>query len=179
MKKITLSGLAGSGKSTVGKLLANKLGCRFISAGEISRQFATEKYGVDINTFQKICSEKPSIDVELDKYFEQQGQKLSNFVMDYRLGSLFIQDGYHIFLDVSNEEAARRIKMSERGNEFLHDDFNHKLQQLNERNKLMRERFMKLYNFDFTDHKNYHLVINTNIVDVNGCVENVLKSIKY
>ena len=47
--KIILSGNAGSGKSTVGKLLSEKLGVDFLSAGEISRLKAVE-LGMDMNT---------------------------------------------------------------------------------------------------------------------------------
>lgn len=162
MKKITISGLAGSGKSTIGKLLANELEYNFISAGNISRQFALENYGVDINRFQQICSEHPEIDLELDKYFGLIGQNQANFVMDYRLGSFFIKDGFHIFLQVSDHEAAERIKMSDRGNEFKSDCIEEKVKLLNKRNQMMRERFIKLYNFDFTNERNYNLVINTN-----------------
>ncbi len=49
--RITLSGLAGSGKSTVGKQLAKALKLDFHSIGEISRNKAKEK-NMSISEFQ-------------------------------------------------------------------------------------------------------------------------------
>ena len=40
---ITISGIAGSGKSTVAKLLAKKLNCKHYSVGDFMRQIAKEK----------------------------------------------------------------------------------------------------------------------------------------
>jgi len=40
--KITITGLAGVGTSTTGKLLAQKLGCEFMSGGNIFRSYADE-----------------------------------------------------------------------------------------------------------------------------------------
>lgn len=39
-KRISISGLAGSGKSTVGKLLSEKLNYEFVSVGNYSRILA-------------------------------------------------------------------------------------------------------------------------------------------
>lgn len=50
---MTLSGLAGSSKSTVGKILQEKLNFEFISVGNFSRDFAFNNYGLDINQFQE------------------------------------------------------------------------------------------------------------------------------
>ena len=54
MNKITLSGFAGTGKSTVGKILGDKLGYEFVSVGDFSRDYA-QKMGLTINEFQKKC----------------------------------------------------------------------------------------------------------------------------
>jgi radical S-adenosyl methionine domain-containing protein 2 len=160
-KKITLSGLAGSGKTTIGKLLAEKLGYEFNSVGDFSRRFAMEKFNVDINRFQEICKQTPAIDLELDSAFEKFGIENEHFVMDYRLGGIFIRDGYHIFLKVSDNVAALRINMNDRGSEFCNNSIQHKLQILNKRNVLMKQRFLQSYNYDFTNLENYHLVIDT------------------
>jgi cytidylate kinase len=40
--KITIFGLAGSGTSTIGKLLCEKLGYKFMSSGNIMRSWAKE-----------------------------------------------------------------------------------------------------------------------------------------
>ena len=49
--KITLSGFAGTGKSTVGKMIQEKLNFEFISIGNYTRNYAKETYGMTINEF--------------------------------------------------------------------------------------------------------------------------------
>lgn len=178
MGKITLSGLAGSGKSTIGKMLAAKLNYKFVSVGDFSRRYAMEKYGADINQFQQICKENPDIDRELDKEFEQFGKVNDNFVIDYRLGSLFIPDGFHVYLDVSDLVAAKRVKMNDRGNEFNTDNIDVKMAVIISRNQIMIKRFIDLYNFNFTLKNNYNLVVNTDNHDAEEIVNYLLDLFK-
>ena len=65
--KITLSGLAGSGKTTVGELIKSNLGYNFVSIGNYSRQFAKNNYNMTINEFQEKCKQEPELDFQLDK----------------------------------------------------------------------------------------------------------------
>lgn len=151
--KITLSGLAGSGKSTVGKLLAEKLNCPFLSMGNFSREYALRHYNAGINEFQLICKQQPEIDFELDKAFIERCKKSESAVIDYRLGFHFIPDAFSVFLSVSDEVASKRITLSGRENESP--------ETIRERNRAMRERFLETYKVDFTDLRHYQLVIDT------------------
>lgn len=152
--KIVLSGAAGSGKSTVGKLLSQQLDWPFLSMGDFSRQFAEERYQLDINAFQDLCRTDPGIDKLLEESFIAKCKAIHNAVIDYRLGFHFIPDALHIFLTVSDSEAIRRVKAAGRKNEDA--------LQVPERNRQMRERFVLQYGLDFLDFSNYDLVINTN-----------------
>ena len=53
--RITISGKAGSGKSTVAKLLSEKLNLRHYSIGDLMRAIADEK-GLNLLELNKICS---------------------------------------------------------------------------------------------------------------------------
>lgn len=55
---ITISGFAGAGKSTIGGLLSDALGFKFISVGNFSRKYAMENYDMTINEFQNLLSRK-------------------------------------------------------------------------------------------------------------------------
>jgi len=142
--KITLSGLAGSGKSTVGKLLAEKLNSKFYSAGNISRDFAYKKYNMTINKFQILCDKDSSIDKGLDEEFRTFGKLHSKFIMDYRLGFHFIDNSFNIFLAVSNEEAINRVYKEKRKG-LLNSTYNQISELINTRNYKMRQRFLKLF----------------------------------
>ena len=58
---LTISGLHGTGKSTIGKRIAQRLGIRYYSSGQAFRELATEM-GVTIEEFTRHVENNPSID---------------------------------------------------------------------------------------------------------------------
>jgi predicted cytidylate kinase len=173
--KISLGGLAGSGKSTTGKLLADILNYEFVSVGNFSRKIAMEEYGMNINQFQQYCEENPHIDLEIDNYFTQYCTQKSNLIIDYRLAYHFISDCFHVFLKVSEEIAHKRLqnaKDAQRNQEF---DNQNMYEVMKKRNEDMRNRFLKTYQTDFTDVKHYHLVVNTDDLTPNEICDLILK----
>jgi len=63
---ITISGKAGSGKSTVAKQLAKKLNLKHYSIGDIMRKLAKEK-NISLNELSKLAEKDKTIDLTLDK----------------------------------------------------------------------------------------------------------------
>lgn len=83
---ITLGGKAGSGKGTVSKLLADKLGYEIISIGSLRRKFA-EEMGLSIYEFN-LLGEKPENQKEFDLKYEEYQKSLnpsSKILLDSRL----------------------------------------------------------------------------------------------
>lgn len=105
--KITIFGNPGTGKSTVGKLLASKLGFEFKSSGNMFRAMAEEK-GVSIYQFDSLSQTDPQYDIALDKMVEAYGKGNDNFVFESRLAWHFIPDSIKISLICEEGEAARR-----------------------------------------------------------------------
>jgi predicted cytidylate kinase len=161
MEKITLSGLAGSGKSTIGKLLAAKMDYQFISIGNYSREYAKEKFNLDINEFQAFCKEHPEEDLAIDKHFASKINSSKGMVVDYRLGHKFINNALHVYLDVSEDEAVKRLLNAKRTKEFKEQKVEFIRGEMNKRNNAMRKRFMDIYQTDFININNYDLIINT------------------
>ena len=155
-EKITLSGFAGSGKSTVGKIIAEKLNFKFISVGDFSREFAMNEFNMTINAFQAKCKTDPSLDKLIDDKFRQYCNSNNNLIIDYRLGFRFVENALHVFLRVSDEEAFNRISKAKRSGEEV------SIEAISKRNLDMKNRFFYTYGADFTDEKNYHLVIDVN-----------------
>lgn len=153
--KITLSGFAGSGKSAVGNLIASKLSYEFISIGNFSRDYTLNKFDMSINEFQDKCKKEPELDLLIDEKFTQYCNDKSHIVVDYRLGFKFVLNAFHVLLKVSDEIAVARINKADRQNELI-DPVN-----IRKRNNQMRQRFIDLYGVDFTNVKNYNLVILT------------------
>jgi len=85
---ITISGKAGSGKSTVAKELARKLNLKHYSIGDIMRQIAKER-NISLNELSKLAEKDESIDLELDKKQIDLRDK-NDFIIDGRLTAYFL-----------------------------------------------------------------------------------------
>lgn len=170
--KITLSGFAGAGKSSVGKIIQEKLNFEFISVGNYARQFARKQYGITINEFQEKCTEEPELDNLIDKKFKMICNNKANIVIDYRLGFLFIKNAFHVLLKVSEENASTRISLDNRNDETI------SVRAIKQRNQDMRERFQKIYEVDFTNEKNYDLVIDTDSLTPNEVANLIIEHYK-
>lgn len=160
--RITLSGLAGSGQSTVGKQLAKELKLDFHSMGDLSRTKAREKK-MSISEFQNYLNENPEEERKNDIEFSEEMNKKKEFILDYRLGFHFIKKSYNIYLSVGNKVAYNRIR-GRKGRDESYFDLSRAqvLRKIKERNEAPRTRFLELYNVDFTDTSKYDLVIDTN-----------------
>ncbi len=149
--RITFSGCVGSGKTTIGKLLANKLQYRFVSIGNRTRQFAETK-GLSIVQFQELCLTNPEMDKQIDFEFSNECNNSENLIIDYRLGFKFIKNAYHIFLKISEETAIERIKSANRSAETF--------ETISQRNESFKNQFLNAYGVDYTMPKNYDLIVD-------------------
>jgi len=167
INKITISGKAGSGKSTIGKHLAELINYEFISVGELTRKYAKQNFQMNIQEFQKLCTKNPNYDLKMDEFIIKYGQTHDRLILDYRLGFKFIPEALSIYLRISKEEAAKRLLKSIRKDEFMILDYENILKDITTRNNNMRERFKLLYNTDFYDEANYNLIIDVTYLSIN------------
>ncbi len=167
--RITLSGCVGSGKTTVGKLLANKLQYNFISIGNRTRQFAETK-GLSIVQFQELCLTNPEMDKQIDFEFSNECNNSESLIIDYRLGFKFIKNAYHIFLKISEETAIERIKSANRSAETF--------VTISQRNESFKNQFLNAYGVDYTIPKNYDLIVDVEqFNDAEAVVEFIINNL--
>lgn len=148
---IVLSGLACSGKTTIGKALARRLGYAFFSAGSYLRKHVDENLGIDINAYQTYCDAYPEADIDFDRYFKDvvaRASEAGGVVVDYRLGAHFFPSAISIFLKVSPGEAARRVQSRQ----------NEDLATIRIRDASSRRRLISIYGFDYTDESKYQII---------------------
>ncbi len=86
---ITISGLPGSGKSTVGKILAKKLGYEFMSLGDLRGKIAIDR-GITIDELNHLGEKEGWTDKEVDDYQREYGKTHDNLVVEGRLSFYFI-----------------------------------------------------------------------------------------
>jgi cytidylate kinase len=157
--KITISGAVGSGKSTVSKLLAKKLGYKHYSMGEFMREIA-KKRNLSIMDLSKIAETDSTIDEELDELQRKIGKEEDNFIMDSRLGFHFIPNSFKIFFNVDVGEAAKRI-LSDKRAEETYKDVEEAKQFLKKRMRSENVRYKEYYGIDFPKKEFFDIMIDT------------------
>lgn len=105
---ITISGTPGSGKGTVGRRLAKKLGYRYYSIGDMRRAMAIER-GMSLHEFNVLGERQPFTDRQVDAWQKRLGQTKDNLVVEGRTSFYFIPHSVKLFLKADMIEAARRI----------------------------------------------------------------------
>lgn len=173
--KITVSGSVGSGKSTISRKLADKLGYRYYSVGELMREIA-KKRGMDINKLSAIAEKDSSIDVELDQMQVDIGKTEDDFIMDSRLGFHFVPDSVKVFLTVDLDEAAKRIIGDNRDVE-KYGSIQDATKHLKKRMESEKQRYKEYYDIDFPNKKYFDMVIDTTDKEPDQVVEIIASKI--
>lgn len=173
---ISISGKPGSGKSTVAKMLASRLGYRFYSIGDLRGKIAM-KMGITIDELNKIGEKEEWTDKTVDEYQKKLGKKEDDFVIDGRLAFYFIPHSFKVFLDVNLDVAAKRIYMDQRPDEIKCESIEDVKKMLVKRMESDRRRYIKYYNVDFLNLKHYDIVINTTYKKPQDIVDTILKKI--
>jgi predicted cytidylate kinase len=174
---ITISGALGSGKSTVAKILAKKFNLKHYSTGDFMREIAAKR-GVTLLELSKIAETDRSVDKELDDYQIKFGKEENDFIIDARLGWHFIPNSIKIFLDVTDEEAAKRIFNEGRKDEKYNTDLNATLDNIKNRRESEIKRYQDYYEVNYFDHDNYDLVVDTTGIPADEVAEKVIKFIE-
>jgi len=159
---ITISGVPGSGKTTVGKIIAQKLGMPFYSVGGLRGKMALER-GLTIDELNKLGETDRTTDTQVDDYQKELGAKKDGFVIEGRLSWHFIPHSFKIFLDCAPDEAARRILASrdQRPDEDLPADTTSMKRRIEGRLASDQRRYRDIYGLDYRDKSHYDLVLDT------------------
>ena len=174
---ITICGYSGSGKDTVGKELARKLGYRFYSVGGIRRDMA-RKRGMTIQEFNKLGEKEEFTDKEPDKYQAELGKKEDDFVIVGRTSAHFIPHAFKIMLKVDLDEGARRIFTDKDRDHEKYSNIEEAKELVRKRDESDKRRYMKYYGIDPYDEKGYDLVIDTTNITAMEVVEKILSEFR-
>ena len=177
--QITIQGAQGSGKSTVAKLLAEKLKYKHYSAGDFMRQIAAKR-GMSLLELSKIAEKDGgAIDKELDDLVRSVGKKEKDFVLDGRLGFFFIPKSFKIYLTVNLDEAARRIFGNKRPGETENTTLAKTKANILRRIKSEHTRYKSYYGVEYPPKLDgFELVVDTTKLSPIDTVGVILKALK-
>ncbi len=180
---ITISGTAGSGKSTVAKILRKKLGAFRVYVGGMRRELARKK-GMSLIQLNEYAQTHPETDVDVDMKAAAKARRLARtktVIVEGRTQFHFLPESFKIFIKVSHKEAARRIwqdlqnrKTRKERNEGTIGSLQEMERSLLERDKSDSRRYRKYYGFDHRDEKQYDLVIDSTRMAPEQVAETIL-----
>ena len=176
---ITIAGRPGSGKSATSKLVAEKLGYEHFSSGDLFRALGEER-GLDVLRANRSAEQNTELDHLVDEKLRQIGRDEDNKVIDSRTAWHWMPQSFKVFLDLDLGVAARRIitnmEPERMESENVPTDPHVYAGQLQERLDSETRRYMSLYEIDPYDVKNYDLVVDTEVNNLEQVAEIVKKA---
>lgn len=161
---ITLSGLPGTGKTSVARELSAKYGFVTISAGEQFRKLAQER-GMTLQEFGELAEKDPSIDLAIDQRQKELAMKEKKALVEGRLAGRTIDAHIKIWLKTPLEVRARRIAKRE------NIPVEQALEETRVREQSEKTRYKTFYDIDQSDLSIYDLVIDTSHWDAKGVAD--------
>lgn len=161
--RITVSGLPGSGTTSLSRYLAERHGFDMISAGEVFRQLARE-HNLELSEFGRLAEEDPSYDKMIDTRQKEIAQTQNNIIVEGRLSGWMIpQADLKIWLYAP---IGCRIKRIAARDEVIDE---HTAEALTlEREACEAGRYRSYYDIDINDLLIYHLVLDSEHWNIEG-----------
>lgn len=154
---ITLSGLPGSGTSTLARKAASALGIDHLDGGTVFRSLAAER-GFTLREFVVIAEHDESIDRALDARLESRARG-GDVLLESRLAGWLVSraglGGLKVWLGCDDRERARRVAARDGG------DVEDALATNMHREASEHTRYRTYYDIDLSDLSVYDLVLDS------------------
>jgi CMP/dCMP kinase len=178
---ICISGMAGTGKSTLSKKLAEKYGLRYFSGGDVLKDLAKQEgYDVSVqgwwespeglNFLNKRVND-PKFDKEVDDKLLEYAQQ-GNVLLDSWTMPWLLKEGFKIWLEASFEKRAARVAV--RDGMTVDQAF----EVLKEKEARTKAIYKALYGFSLgEDLKPFDFILDTEYLNANEVFEVLCKVI--
>jgi len=173
---ITISGLHGTGKSTIGKKIASLFNLKYYSTGQVFRELAGEN-NMDLKEFTRYVEKNPEIDKKLDEKILDLAYQ-DNILIDSQLSAFILKNKADFKILLTSSTDTRVKRMVERDQ----SSFQEKIKETLLREKSEEERFKKLYDIDLNDpivlENTYDLILDTTNLEIEQVIEEIVNFIK-
>ena len=187
-KIITISGTPGSGKSTVAKILLEKLSAKRIYVGGIRRELARDK-NMTLQELNQYAKTHPETDVDVDKKATSQAKELVEnndwVIVEGRVQFHFLPESIKIYIKVDSEVGANRIgkdlqnkDIQEQRNEGNIESFEAMKKRILERQEEDAQRYLQYYGFDHRDESQYDFILDTTNISAEEAAQRILNFLK-
>lgn len=167
---ITLSGLPGSGTSTVARTVASRLGLDHLDGGTVFRTMASE-HGLSLAEFAQVAEADDAIDRALDDRLVERA-KAGDVLLESRLAGWLATRAalraLRVWIACDEVERARRV-----GARDGHDA-DEALATNREREASERARYLGYYEIDLTDLSIYDLVVDSTDVSPEEIIDQIV-----
>jgi cytidylate kinase len=161
--RITVSGLPGSGTTTLSRYLAEHHGFSLISAGEVFRQLAKE-HNMELAEFGRLAEEDSTYDKMIDVRQKEIAEEHDNIIVEGRLSGWMVSEAdMRIWLYAPIGCRIKRIVFRDQ----IADEKSAEVITL-EREQCEAGRYRAYYNIDINDISIYHISLNSEHWDVEG-----------
>jgi len=153
---LTVSGPAGSGKSTTAADIARTLGIEHVSGGDIFRTLAAER-GYTPVEFNELAEDDPDIDRDLDRRLREIALERDDLVLESRLAGWLAGDeaDFRFWLDAPlSVRAARVADREDKSVEVAREE-------TVRRERSEAKRYEAYYGIDIADLSIYDVALNT------------------
>jgi len=175
---ITIAGSLGAGKSSTAKKVAQALGFRHFSSGDLFRKIAAER-GESVEATNLSAEVQKDIDFKVDNLLKKMGRTEEKLVIDSRMAWHWMPDSFKVFLALDTDSAAERIFNDVQSKRRISEDastLSDVRTSIERRFASEQKRYLGLYGVDPTDPNNFDLVINTKENSLDAVVDTVLKA---
>ena len=172
-KIISVTGDLGSGKSTVSKILVERLNYDYIYTGKIQRELA-DKYQMTTLELNQFAETHPEIDEEIDATFKSLNDS-TELIADSRLAWFFIPKSFKVFLKTEVKVAAERISNDKLRKSEKYVSKEEAVRDLIARKQSENKRYMELYGADCSNLSNFDFAIDSSHIAPEKVAEKIIE----
>ena len=151
---LSMSGLPGSGTTTVSKLLAEHYGVDLVNAGDVFRGLAKE-HGMTLTEFGALAESDASIDVKIDERQKEIANTRDDIILEGRLAGHMAEKALKVWIKAPIDVRVKRISGREGAS------FDVMLDETIRREASEAVRYKEIYEIDIEDMSVYDLVIDS------------------